>query len=215
MQPQLKGMIMQFTALKFSGLAFAASLLFGATAVAQTVSSGDYQTGKARIKSEYAVEKKSCSSLAGNAKDICEAKAKGKEKVAQAELYDSYKPTLKTHYKVRVIKAEAVYEVAKQQCDDMAGNPKDVCIKEAKAALTASKADAKVQLKTSSAKATAVDKSTQANAVANKEATDVRVDASAEKRAAQYKVEKEKCDALATTAKDNCLTEAKANFGKL
>jgi hypothetical protein len=211
MQPQLKGMIMQFSALKFSGLAFAASLLFGATAVAQTVSSGDYQTGKTKIKSEYAAEKKSCASLAGNAKDICVEQAKGKEKVAKAELQDSYKPTLKTHYTVRIAKAEAVYAVAKQQCDDLAGNPKDVCVKEAKAAFIASKADANVQLKTSSAN----DASAKASAVANKQAADIRADASAEKRAAQYKVEKEKCDAFADTAKDNCLTAAKTSFGKV
>ena len=44
---------------------------------------------------------------------------------------------------------------------------------------------------------------------------DVRTDAAAQKREAQYKVEKEKCDAFASTAKDNCLTQAKANFGKV
>jgi hypothetical protein len=207
-------MIMQFTPLHFSGLAFAASMLFGASAVAQTVSSSDYQTGRSKIKSEYKVEKKSCSSLAGNAKDICVAQAKGKEKVAQAELYETYKPTLRTQYTVQVVKAEAAYDIAKQKCDDLAGNPKDVCVKEAKAALTASKADANVQMKTTSANATANDKSAKANAAASKEVAEVRADASADKRAAQYKVEKEKCDALAAGAKDNCLTQAKANFGK-
>lgn len=206
---------MQFTALKFCGLAFAASLLCGTTAMAQTMSAGDHQTAKAKIKSDYAVEKKACASLASNAKDICVAQAKGKEKVTQAELADTYKPTLRTHYTVRVVKAEAVYAVAKQQCDDLAGNTKDVCIKEAKAALTAAKADANVQLKTSAANATANDKSANANAVANRQAADVRVDASADKRAAQYAVEKEKCDAFAGAAKDTCQTEAKARFGKL
>lgn len=185
---------------KISMLAFAASLLFGASAMAQTVSSNDYQAAKARIKVEYKAEKQTCASLASNAKDICVAQAKGKEDVAQAELDDSYKPTLKTHYKVRIAKAEATYAVAKQQCDDLAGNPKDVCIQEAKAAQTAAKADANVQMKT---------------AKASSNTADLRSDASAEKREAQYKVEKEKCDAFAASAKDNCLTEAKAHFGKL
>jgi hypothetical protein len=35
--------------------------------------------------------------------------------------------------------------VAKEKCDDKAGNEKDVCVKEAKAALVRAKADAKAQ----------------------------------------------------------------------
>ena len=38
--------------------------------------------------------------------------------------------------------------MAKQKCDDLSGNPKDVCVKEAKAARTTAKADATVQMKT-------------------------------------------------------------------
>lgn len=46
----------------------------------------------------------------------------------------SYKPTVKTHYDARIAKAEADYDVARERCDDLAGNKKDVCVKEAKAA---------------------------------------------------------------------------------
>jgi hypothetical protein len=42
-----------------------------------------------------------------------------------------------------VAKAEADYRVAKERCDDQAGNVKDVCLEEAKAAEAAAKADAK------------------------------------------------------------------------
>jgi hypothetical protein len=143
------------------------------------------------------------------------AQAKGKESVALAELDNSYKPTVKTLYKVRVAKAESVYDVAKQQCDDLAGNPKDVCVKEAKASLTAAKADANVQMKTTTATATATDKTAAAQAKASSEVKEVRTDAAADKRAAQYKVEKEKCDALAATAKDTCMTNAQKSYGKL
>jgi hypothetical protein len=199
----------------FGRFAFAASLMFGASVMAQPVSSSDFSASKTRIKAEYKADKKACASLTSNAKDICVAQAKGKEGVALAELDNSYKPTLKTQYKVRIAKAEAIYEVAKQQCDDLAGNPKDVCIKEAKAAQTAAKADANVQMKTAAANATANDKASAAQAKASSEVKEVRTDASADKRAAQYKVEKEKCDAFASTAKDNCLTDAKNRFGKL
>ncbi|MGA8033942.1 MAG: hypothetical protein WCB48_16270 [Casimicrobiaceae bacterium] len=52
----------------------------------------------------------------------------------------------------------------------------------------------------------------------NKEAatkqTEARKDASADKREAEYKVAIQKCDALAGPAKDACVSNAKAQFGK-
>ena len=116
-----------------SGITMAACLLFGSNTMAQSMSSTDFSASKTRIKAEYKTDKKSCESLASNAKDICVAQAKGKEAVALAELDNNYKPTLKTQYKVSIAKGEAAYDVAKQKCDDLAGNPKDVCVKEAKA----------------------------------------------------------------------------------
>lgn len=187
-----------------SGAAIAACMLLGTSAMAQPMSSTDFSAGETRIKSDYKVDKKACDALAGNAKDVCVAGAKGKEEVALAELDNSYKPTQKTQYNVSVAKAKATYDVAKEKCDDLSGNPKDVCEKEAKAALTTGKADATVQMKTAAT-----------NTNAKSENKEVRADAAADKRAAQLKVAEEKCDALASTAKDTCLSAAKANFGKL
>ena len=81
---------------------------------------------------------------------------------AKAELEDGYKPTKKTRYNVSIAKAEADYSVAMEKCDDKAGNDKDVCVKEAKAAQTAAKADAKSLLKTSEANQVANDKTASA-----------------------------------------------------
>jgi hypothetical protein len=198
-----------------SGVTMAACLLFGSHAMAQTMSATDFSAAEARIKADYKVDKKACGTTSGNAKDICVAEAKGKQSVASAELKNGYKPTQKTQYKFSVAKAEAAYDVAKQKCDDLSGNPKDVCIKEAKAALTTAKADAKVNMKTTAANTTANVTSADANAKAVKENKEVRVDATADKRAAQLKVAEEKCDALASTAKETCLASAKANYGKL
>ncbi|TXT36384.1 MAG: hypothetical protein FD135_4310 [Comamonadaceae bacterium] len=198
-----------------SGITMAACLLFGSNAMAQSMSSTDFSASKTRIKAEYKTDKKSCESLASNAKDICVAQAKGKEAVALAEMDNSYKSTLKTQYKVSIAKGEAAYDVAKQKCDDLSGNPKDVCKKEAKAALTSVKADANVQMKTSAANTKANEKTADANARASSDKKEVRADASADKRAAELKVAEEKCDALASTAKDTCLAAAKAKFSKL
>jgi hypothetical protein len=68
-----------------------------------------------------------------NAKDICMAEAKGKEKVAKAELDAKHaKDKVKAEQKVKEAKAEAGYEVAKQKCDDQKGEAKDACMKQAR-----------------------------------------------------------------------------------
>jgi len=189
--------------LNISTIALAVGLSFSIGAMAESMSKDDYQAGKHKISVEYKAARAGCASLSGNANDICVAEAKGNEKVATANLDASYKPSAKAHYKALVAKAEADYAVAKERCDDKAGNTKDVCVKEAKAARTAALADAKVQLKTAEAKTTA----RETSADARKDATDDKVNA-------DYAVAKEKCDALAGSAKSQCLDQAKARFGK-
>ena len=41
-------------------------------------------------------------------------------------------------------KADAMYDTAKEKCDDLSGNAKDVCIKDAKVVYTKAKDDAKI-----------------------------------------------------------------------
>lgn len=206
---------MKSNATKFSALAFAVTLLAGVSATAQGMSYSAYQTGKSKIQADYKVDKKACASLAGNAKDICVEQAKGKEDVSQAELYESYNPNPKSHYKARIARAQAIYQVAKEICDDTTGNIEDVCRKEAKAALTFAEANATVEMKTQLANEAANAKSVAAQNQAIEKTIEVRSDATADKRAAQLAVEKEKCDAFASTAKDDCLKSAQAQFGKL
>jgi len=194
-------------------IALAVSLAFSVGAMAQSMSKSDYQAGKGRIAAEYKSAKAACTSLSGNTSDICMAEAKGTEKVAIADLEAGYKPSPKTRYEARAAKAEADLAVAKERCDDMAGNAKDVCVKEANAAATTAKADAKAQMKTSEANAVASDKTADARSEANEKAAGARKDADAEKLGAQYGVAKERCDVYAGGAKDYCLKQAKARFG--
>ncbi len=86
-----------------------------------------------RIEAEYKADKAKCDSMQGNAKDVCEKEAKGKEKVAKAELDARANPSERNQRKVEEAKAEAKYEVAKERCDDMKGKEKSACEKEAKA----------------------------------------------------------------------------------
>jgi len=149
------------------------------------------------------VDKDVCASRTGNAKDICLAEANGKEKVAKADAEAAYRNTPKAREDMRDTRAEATYSIAKQKCDALAGNPKDVCVKEADAALVKAKADAKVDRVAADARQDAATK--QADAA--KEANTL-------KRDADYKVAIEKCDALAGAAKDACLSNAKGQYGK-
>lgn len=195
-------------------IVLAVSLAFSAGAMAQNMTKANYQVGKDKIAAEYKAAKAACDALSGNAEDICMAEAKGKEKVAKADLEASYKPTVKAHYNARVAKAEADYAVAKERCDDLAGNAKDVCVKEAKAAQTTAKANAKVQMKTKDANAAARETTSDARSKASEQASEARKDAADDKSDAGYQVAKEKCDQFSGAAKDQCQAQAKARFGK-
>ncbi|MGZ4139360.1 MAG: BON domain-containing protein [Actinomycetota bacterium] len=118
---------------------------------AQAMSKDEYKAAGKSIAADYKAAAASCATLKGNAKDICMAEAKGKEKVAKAELEARRKPGDKAAYDVSIAKAEAGYAVAKEKCDDQAGKDKTACVKEAKAAEARAKADAKTQLQAASA----------------------------------------------------------------
>jgi hypothetical protein len=63
-----------------------ASLLALPLAQAANMSKEDYKAGKDRISASYKSDKAACDALSGNAKDVCMEEAKGKEKIAKAEL---------------------------------------------------------------------------------------------------------------------------------
>ena len=135
--------------LNIGAVAAAIALAFSAGALAaQAMSKDEYKAGRDKIAAEYKSAKARCDSLTANAKDVCVAEAKGKENVAKAELEARNKPSDKTRYAVNVARAEADYAVAKEKCDDKAGNDKAACVKEAKAAEARAKADAKASTQT-------------------------------------------------------------------
>lgn len=177
-------------------LAYIAVLSFLSTVCmsvnAATMAKAEYKSAKSQISADYKSAKAACGSLVGNKKDICVAEAKGTEKVAKADLEARYTGKEKAQYNLQIAKADAAYGVAKQKCDDMKGNDKDVCIKEAKAAEVKSKEDAKLYKKVKSA---------------TKESIEDRMNA-------DYKVAIEKCDALAGDAKTQCVNNAKTSFKK-
>jgi len=173
------------------------------TAPAPAMSKANYTQALKDADAQYKSAKDACKSLSGNAKDICLAEAAGKQKVAKADAEAAYKNTPKARENARIAKAEANYKVAAEKCDDLSGNPKDVCVKEAKATLAKAKADAKVDRV-----------ATDTNREAASTQMAARKDANEEKREADLKVALEKCDALAGNAKDACVASAKSQYGK-
>ncbi len=185
------------TTLKLSSLARAIAICAGALVFAGTAGAADkgdkaaYDQAKASAKAAYDADKKACDSLKDNAKDICVAEAKAKRTRVDENAEATYKNTPKAREHAIHEIAEANYKVAKERCDDKNGNDKDVCVKEAKAAMTRAQADAKAAQK----------------------GTEAKMDASKDKRDAEYKVAAEKCDAMTGDAKSACVKAAKAKYG--
>ena len=195
---------MRTTMKPIASLVFALGLAASGSAfAADTMTRDVYKAEKERIEAEHKSAKEACDRLSGNTKDVCQVQAKANQRIAEAELDARNKGTAKARQDARVTRANAEYEVAKEKCDDLSGNAKDVCVKEAKAAETKAKADAKVDRQTS-----------EVRKDSNERTADARRDASQAKRDADYGVAVERCDRFAGNAKDSCIADAKAKFGR-
>lgn len=172
--------------------AVATSICLVASGSVLATTKAEYSAAKDKAKAEYKMAADKCVSLSGNTRDVCKAEAKADRKKADAVAEADYKHTPKARRDAVEDSAEADYKVAKEKCDAKTGNDKDVCIKEAKAAETKTKADAKALQKT----------------------TVARKDASDDKRDADYKVAIEKCDGMSGDGKDACRKDAKTRYGK-
>ena len=87
---------------------------------------------------------------------------------------------------------EARYDLAKEKCDDLSGNAKDVCVTGAKSMRDKTKADVKLK----------------------KVVTEAMADDVSIRMKADYKLAREKCDALAGEPKNVCVASAKARFNE-
>ena len=90
-----------------------AGLGFAGTAAAQMnppmtapISKASYTQAVKDADAQYKIDKDACSSLSGNAKDICVAEAKGKDSVAKADAEAAYENTPKAREAARVRQVE-------------------------------------------------------------------------------------------------------------
>jgi hypothetical protein len=110
---------------------------------------GDRKAEKAekdRISADYKAAKAKCDAMKErHEKEVCEADAKGKEKIAKAELEQKYEPSVRHERNVLEAKAEHEYHVAKEKCDVMKGKEESACEKDVKAKYDKAKADIRQQ----------------------------------------------------------------------
>jgi hypothetical protein len=175
----------------------------GGNPPANTAASSNRMAYDAAIKqadADYKTAKEKCGALAGNDKDVCMKEAKGAERVAKAEATATRDGTDRARARVAKEKAEAQYDVAKEKCDALKGNDKDVCAKDAKAAYT----QATSSIDVGKAKQTGD----------AKDVAEARHDVSKDRNDANYKAARERCDALSGDAKAKCAADAKTQYSK-
>jgi hypothetical protein len=107
------------------------------------ISGDEYKREKDRIEADAKAAKEACKGMKDNAKDVCEAEAKGKEKLAKKELDYKKNPNDKNAQDVEKMKVEVAYELAKEKCEDMKGADMAKCKKDAKATKDSGMAAAK------------------------------------------------------------------------
>jgi chromosome segregation ATPase len=189
-------------------------LALSASVFAAPMTKDEYKAAKDAISAQYRADKAACDAFKSNAKDICVEEAKGRESVAKAELELNYSPSPKHEYDLRIAKADAAFEVAKEKCDDASGNARDICRKEAKSQHVAARAEAQLSETKSENNTEARKKMDSAKANADDKNAAAQKDATADKQEAAYVLAKEKCDAYAGDVKANCIKDAKTKFGK-
>ena len=119
---------------------------------AKVAMSADYRAEHEGIEADAKAAKEKCKPMGGNARDICQAEAKGKEKLAKKELDYKRNPNEKNRMDVEKMKVEVAYEIAKEKCEDQKGADALSCKKNAKADEKRAVATAKANRKTVASK---------------------------------------------------------------
>lgn len=101
----------------------------------------EYKAARDRIAADYKAAKAQCDAMKGNAKDVCIEEAKGKEKIAKAEIDQQRKPSDSSARKVADARVKAAANVAKAKCGAHKGDAKAACVKQAKAEEAKEKAE--------------------------------------------------------------------------
>jgi hypothetical protein len=112
---------------------------------AAPMSKAAYKAAKAKIEAQRKADDKACKRLKDHARDLCGAKAEGREKSELARLQARYEPSPEATQDAKFAVAEANHDVAKVECAVRKGKAKDRCLDAAKAAREAAERQARVE----------------------------------------------------------------------
>jgi hypothetical protein len=104
-----------------------------------------YDAAKARIAAQAKADRRACEATKDQARELCDAQARGKEKTARAALEARYRPSAEAVKQAKNVAAEANFEVAKVKCEALKGKAEDRCLQDAKDAREAAVRQAKVE----------------------------------------------------------------------
>ena len=190
---------------------FAAGLSFAGTVVAQVyapkteptpTSRDDYTAAKSNAGVQYRIDQDACSSLIGNAKDVCAVRAKGREGVAKADARSAYEDTPSASEHASLSKAQADYNVAIEECAGLAGDRRNVCVQEATNEFASDRNRANDERATDDARRDAAARTAV-----------VRNQGYADMRAAEYAVVIEACNSRDGPARNACVSNADVKYG--
>jgi hypothetical protein len=190
---------------------FAAGLSFAGPGVAQVyapktdstpTSEDNYTAAKSNAGAQYRIDHDACSLLDGNAKDVCGVRAKGKEGVAKADAKSAYEDTPSARENASLANAQASHNVAVEECADLAGDRRNVCVQQARDEFAKSRTRA-------------TDERAADDARRDAAATPpvVRNQGYADMRAAEYAVLIEECDPHPGQARNACISNADVKYG--
>ncbi len=117
----------------FAALAICGTALHAAAAENPDQTKAEYNAAKARAKADYNASSQRCKDFSGNDRDVCMKKAKANLTKAKADAKAAFEGTGEAKLEAREAISKAEFAVAKERCDSLAGDAKDVCIAEAKA----------------------------------------------------------------------------------
>ena len=106
-------------------LGLAAGLAFGTAANADGMTYAQYESEEKDLGARFEEAGTRCDAYVANARDVCLAEARGRQSVAQAELRAQYQPGARNLRRVLRARADALYAVAIERCDDEEGEDKD------------------------------------------------------------------------------------------
>ena len=162
-----------------------------------------YQAMKDRIGTTQDAELKACDKSQGNAKDICRTAAKGRARVALADLKADYQPSPEADRGKMMALADAEYDVARQKCDEAKGPAKDSCKARADHVHEAAVRRAKIERVEATRRLQAQARVAHAHAPAQAPAT---VDE-------KFAAEKARCGMLGEE-RDSCMADLKKRFNR-